>query len=135
MADKKTILLSNVGNRDPYALDSQTEGSIITLTRLILPDIVYLFPTAMQPLGNYSNTEDNAERARIAIKEILPAAQVFLRPLDLPDPTDYHRILNELDREVASLQETLKASRRQFFEYHVNISSGTRRCRPAGCYL
>lgn len=125
MADKKTILLSNVGNRDPYALDSQTEGSIITLTRLILPDIVYLFPTAMQPLGNYSNTEDNAERTRIAIKEILPAAQVFLRPLDLPDPTDYHRILNELDREVASLQETLKASRRQFFEYHVNISSGT----------
>lgn len=120
-----TVLLSTVGNRDPHALDSGTEGSIITLTRKLQPDIVCLFPTAAQPLDNCSSTEDCAERTRAVIKEISPAALVLLRPLNLPDPTDYNKILRLLESEIAAMQKTLSESRQQAFGYHINLSSGT----------
>ncbi len=127
MTEKKTftVLLSAVGNRDPFAAETGTEGSIVTLARQLQPDILFLFPTGAQPLDNISHTEENAEKTRVVIKEIFPKAEVFLRPLNLPDPTDHNRILHLLESEIASLQNTLVPSRHKTYNYHINLSSGT----------
>lgn len=123
------ILLSAVGNRDPLAPD-QTEGSIVTACRHIQPDIVFLFPTAAQPIPNHSSTEENAYKTKEFLQKILPQTKIYIRMLDLPDPTDYHTILKLLEKEVLSVQESLRHSQT---EYHISISSGTAQIQA--CWL
>lgn len=115
------ILLSSVGNRDPLAPD-QTEGSIVTACRRIEPDILFLFPTAEQPLQNSSSTEENANKTKEFLQQILPKTKVYIRVLDIPDPTDYQQILKLMENEVLSVQEKFRNS---LTEYHISISSGT----------
>lgn len=123
------VLLSMVGNRDPYAACAQTgtqsEGSILTLSRHIQPEIVFLFPSAAQLSEIAANTQKNAEKTREAMVALYPAVKVLLYPLDLPDPTDYRKVLQQMEETVASVRQQMQKVPGSKVEYHINISSGT----------
>lgn len=120
------ILLSSVGNRDPYAIEPKTQektfGSIIVVTRSIEPDIVILFPTKQQLNEKLSYTEDRCDAIENIIKNFLPKTAVKKEALDLSDPTDYHDILNQLSKIIEKIKDNYKQSQ---VEYYVSISSGT----------
>ncbi|MEW5920391.1 MAG: RNA repair transcriptional activator RtcR family protein [Bacillota bacterium] len=123
------VLLSMVGNRDPYAACTQTgslsEGSILTLCRHIQPDIVFLFPSAAQLAEKTSNTQVNAEKTREALLVLWPDIKVLLYPLGLPDPTDYRQVLHLMEQMVGSVRQQAQKELGLKVEYHINISSGT----------
>jgi len=118
-------LLSFVGEQDPISNKTNEEGSIVTLCRQIKPDLVYLIPTAAG-LDIKSSTEENAEFTRDWIKdckdEINPDVQVYIRPIMLPDPTDYMEILPKARQQLG---EILKELSEREVELHINCSSGT----------
>ncbi|WP_027365970.1 hypothetical protein [Desulfotruncus alcoholivorax] len=87
------ILLSFVGEQDPYSDKTGEEGSIVTLCRYIMPQVIYLFPTATG-FKVKSETQTRAVDTQTWItSEINSNIQIFIRPLPIDDPTDYSLIL------------------------------------------
>ncbi|MBT9173026.1 MAG: hypothetical protein DDT21_01416 [Syntrophomonadaceae bacterium] len=128
-AIRKKVLLSMVGNRDPYALDpktgQQTEGSILTSFQQVEPDVVIVFPTVAQLSEKSSDTQLQADKTSNAIKASCPDIKVLQYPLDLPDPTDYRQLLIALEKGISSIQKQVQKEYGKNAEYHVNLSSGT----------
>lgn len=126
---KMKVLISMVGNRDPYPPSDQTgvqsEGSILTLYRHLRPQIVFLFPTLAQLGEKTSNTQINAEKTKNEIVRLDPETKVFQDPLDLPDPTDYKDILHKTEQKITSIREQVQRGFGSKADYHLNISSGT----------
>lgn len=120
------IMLSSVGNRDPFALDKDTGdksfGPLITVAREIKPDILIMFPTRQQLNEKLSFTEDRCDEIEGELKKIFPNLAVKRMALDLPDPTDHHDILSQLNSRIKEIKEVYKQSR---VEYCVNVSSAT----------
>ena len=126
----KRILVSPIGNRDPYSSDGK-EGSALTLCRHIQPDIVYLLPTAERP-DVKNSTFPNALETKEKINGVIPNAEVYIKPLDVSDPTDFAQILPQV-KDVLSriLKETELFSDRKIF---LNASSATSQIQIA-CLL
>lgn len=120
------IMLSSVGNRDPFALDKEeqekTFGPLITVAQEIEPDILIMFPTRQQLNDKLSYTEDRCDEIEKQLKEIFPKLGVRRLALNLPDPTDYHEILNQLNSKIEEIKDVYKKSQS---EYHINVSSAT----------
>jgi hypothetical protein len=120
------IMLSAVGNRDPFAVNEKTGekslGPLMAIVREIKPDILIMFPTRQQLNNNLSFTEDRCDAIEAEIKSILPRMGIKRMPLNLPDPTDHHDILGELIPIIEEIKAMYKQSQ---VEYCVAISSGT----------
>ncbi|MFW6016785.1 MAG: hypothetical protein ACOCRK_10140 [bacterium] len=122
--ERKKILISCVGKRDPFADDNDsTEGAILTSIRSLKPDIVYLLPT-MRKANSTSNTEKNAEDVRAMIETINEedgiSIEVYIRALDIVNPTDYASLREEIHNKVSVIyNENMEA------EFYYSISSGT----------
>ncbi|CCO07709.1 hypothetical protein [Desulforamulus hydrothermalis] len=116
------VLLSFVGEQDPYSDKTSEEGSIVTLCRHLKPETVYLFPTAAG-FNVRSETQSRAVDTENWIKsEVSNQINVFIRPLPFSDPTDYAVILPLTRRTIEGiLQETKQVE----CEFHINCSSGT----------
>ena len=127
--DEIKILISMVGNRDPYSSCSQTgnltEGSILTLFRHVDPDVVILLPSAVQLAKNTSDTQLNADKTKETLTALCPEVKVLLYPLDLPDPTDYHHLLHLMELAARSILDKVRNEFDNNVAYHVNLSSGT----------
>jgi len=122
------IMLSAVGTHDPYGYSTSgkdgehNEGPILGAVRDLKPDILFLFPTRKQPDGKLSATEENSRSTTEEIKKLYPSIKVYERPIDLPDPTDYKRIIKILREEIDSVKKNYEKSK---VSYYVAISSGT----------
>ena len=126
------ILISPVGMQDPFSPTSNEEGSVVTLCRKLRPDLVYLLPTAERHDAR-SSTAQAAEDTRAWLASDLPEIKVFIKPLDVADPTDYHEVLQELHRVVrAIVDETTEIGDRELF---LNASSATPQIKTAGLML
>jgi len=121
------VLLGGVGRRDPVAVDG-TDGALLQGVSHIGPSVVYLFPTA----GGSNSTAVNGTRTVEAIATRWGAAvRVHLRPLALPDPTDYGAV-------VAAFRDGVRAARAAEgagAEWHVMLSSGAPQFRLAWSLL
>jgi len=116
------VLLSFVGEQDPYSDKTGEEGSIVTLCRHLKPEVIYLYPSA-KGFGVKSETQSRAQDTEIWINsEINKEAQVFVIPLQVVDPTDYSSILPLVRRVV---EKTLRDFQQVECEIHLNCSSGT----------
>lgn len=120
------IMLSSVGNRDPFALDKDTGeksfGPLITVAQEIKPDILIMFPTQQQLNEKLSFTEDRCDEIEKELKKIFPNLTVRKIALNLPDPTDHHEILSQLNSRIREIKEFYKQSQ---VEYYINVSSAT----------
>lgn len=116
------ILISAVGNHDPYNEADKTEGPVLGACEKVMPNHVYLLPTAKQVDLKYTDTEDQAYRTKEALENKFPEIKIFIRPLDLPDPTDYFTILTTLKDEFIKITEKYRNSK---VEYHISATSGT----------
>lgn len=124
MGENKKVLISCVGDRDPFG-ENNTDGAIITAYKYFKPDIIYILPT-IEKINSKSNTSKNAEETKEFIEmlnhEEKVNSQVFLRGLDLDDPRDYSKVKNEMLDKIRSIYDELQD---QEVEYYYNISSGT----------
>jgi len=117
------LLISAVGNRDPYA-SAGVDGPILTTVTHLQPDEVHLLFSASP---NRSSMVREARETQEVIEK-QHRATAFLHPLDLPDPTDYDAILGAFRQFASQIRE-----KHHDDEIMVAISSGT----PAmqGCWL
>ena len=116
------VLLSFVGEQDPYSEKTNAEGAIVTLCRLLQPQLVYLLPTASGH-NIRSETETNANNTKFWINdEISKEVRVFIRPVKIPNPTDYSLIIPTSRREIIGILTELVD---EDVEIHLNCSSGT----------
>jgi hypothetical protein len=122
------ILISPIGNRDPYSPDG-TEGAALTICRYLEPDIVYLLPTAERP-DVRDSTHQNARKTQKEINIISPDIRVYIKDMDINDPTDFDRILPEMERILARIQEETDFER----EFYFNVTSATPQIQ-ASCLL
>ncbi|RJX27656.1 MAG: hypothetical protein C4554_03825 [Dethiobacter sp.] len=126
------VLLSFVGEQDPYSDKTGEEGAIITLCRHLRPEVIYLFPTA-KGFGIKSETQSRALDTEIWIKsEIDKKTQVFINPMHLSDPTDYPAILPATRRLVDKIMRDLSDVD---CDFHLNCSSGTPQLKSAWLIL
>jgi hypothetical protein len=120
------ILLSAVGNRDPFAENKETgektNGPLMSAVLKLEPDIIILFPTQRQLNEKLSYTEDRCDEIETEIKKLLPKAAIKRMPLNLPDPTDHYEILKCLNTKIVEIKEHYQHSSP---EYLLSISSGT----------
>jgi len=121
------IMLSSVGLHDPFGNDS-TEGPIIGAVRELKPDILYLFPTRKQADERLISTEENCRETEEELKKINHKLTIYVRPLNLPDPTDYVNIIKSLENEINDLMKTYAMSEVQ---YNIAISSATPQIQSA----
>ncbi|MCX8023312.1 MAG: hypothetical protein N2745_11135 [Syntrophorhabdaceae bacterium] len=119
LSEKKRLLISTVGMRDPYGRSYQdggggefSEGPILTAYRRLVPDQVLLLPTR-ESLKNAENTKKEIER--FAGADICHA-----KLLDIPDPTDYDAIFIGVLAALKSMDGMIEDR-----EVFLSISSGT----------
>ena len=138
-AVKKNVLLSFVGNTDPWPYKGEPEdktmerpdglddGAILGLCNLLdgenRIDVLYMFPSCS---AKTPDPENNTEWRAEWIKEILsrdrPEIQCRILPLDIDDPTDFEQISKELYRNTGIVLNELEGEDCQF---HINCTSAT----------
>ncbi|MBP6965143.1 MAG: hypothetical protein KBC96_12130 [Armatimonadetes bacterium] len=109
------ILVSCVGNSDPYGDGKSMPGPILTLVEELDFDEIFLLHVA-------GLNKRASETARLIPSFAKNNPEVEHRPMLLDDPTDYPRVLRAMRAEC--VQIVAKHSRRDA-EYSVQISSGT----------
>lgn len=146
MNEKKKVLFSFVGSRDPYSdgkakrlwkkfqgRETTSEGSVLTACRWLKPDIVYLFPSskekAVQP-GEH--TEDRANEAREILLSEFGVKECTVMPLMTENATDttklytclrnnMRKIFNSLTKNYPDEQDCI----RNRYELIFILTSGT----------
>lgn len=123
------ILISPIGLSDP--ISERGEGPALILCRYHTPDVVFLLPTA-ERLDIKDSTYGQAENTQEQLETILPNTKVYIRALDVSDPTDFSQILPRLRIIINSiLAQTQNYPEREFF---INVSSATPQIQAA-CLL
>lgn len=119
----KKVLLTFVGEQDPYSNKTDSEGSIVTLAKSIKPDLVFLFPSKRLP-GIKSETESNAILTKEWLIDLieLDKESIFLCPLSITDPRNIPVLLDQGSIEIKRILETLGEVD---LELAINTSSGT----------
>ena len=119
---KKNVLLSFVGNSDPWPYkgtpeertavcpDGFDEGAILGLCKGLdeenHPDILYMFPSCRERSQN--NTEWRAEWVREILSREEPEIRCQILPLNIDDPTNFEQISREWDRNISLVLDELK---------------------------
>ncbi len=121
MQDTTSILLSFVGNRDPYVEDSDLYGPVLSLLEARQFGRVMLFCTG----------PSFVERAR-EVQEVAARDLEFNRfgfvDIDLESPIDYEEIYRRLAEQVATIQEREKHRK---VDYSVLLDPGTPQMQTA----
>ena len=121
------ILLSAVGLHDP--LDAgEKEGPVMAAVRELEPDILFLFPTRRQVNEKFTSTEENCRATTAELGKSYQDLKVYERTLNLPDPTDYGKIIKLLTGEIEDIKAQYSGSAT---EYVVSITSGTPQLQSA----
>ena len=106
------VLLTFTGWNDPYSrplvAGAEQRGPILSLLAARKFDRVVLFATHSMAVS----TQETADA--------ISGVEVLVRPLHLPDPTDYLAILRELRRECAAIRVEDPGA-----EFFVSTASGT----------
>lgn len=150
MSDKKQVLLSFVGNRDPYDESKRpvTVGKSSFTERLSClfsgcscrveqvsgeksEGSILTLCRAISPDIIYlfpssegkSVTLHNAERVKHELASILPDAQCSILPLKGEDPTDFETLSREFREKLGRAASELGDFKN--FAFHINCSSGT----------
>lgn len=126
------ILLSAVGNTDPFGSDGKSDGPVLGAVDFVKPEVAMLFPTAEQAAPHHTATIDGSYRTKAEIERRHPGVKVIIRPLDLPDPTLYPAIIKAFRDEVRKIQATYNRSNPQ---YWLSITSGTAQMQAAWLFL
>ena len=118
MSNKKRVLFSLVGTRDPYAYspdkksrtitkklwnwkftickETRSEGSVLTACRWLEPDIVYLFPSSKEKAAEtskpHNHTEDNANEAKNILTSQFGIKECYVMPLMTDNATDKMKV-------------------------------------------
>ena len=106
MDEKKKVLFSFVGMRDPYSdgkakrllnmlkgQETLSEGSVLTACRQLKPDLVYLFPSSKEKAASVENqTEDRAEEAREIIIRRFGVKECSVMPLMTENAADHTNV-------------------------------------------
>ncbi|MDY6827150.1 MAG: RNA repair transcriptional activator RtcR family protein [Bacillota bacterium] len=121
------VLISSVGNNDPQGRN-QSDGPVLTAVKELNPNVIYLFPTRKQVDPTYTWTEDNSEALIRQLQENYPELMICKRPLNLPDPTDYRSIIQQLTDEIDEIKNQYSKSET---EYYISVSSGTPQIQAA----
>ncbi len=125
----KKILISCVGNRDPYAPPDKegkvSEGPILTAFKKVNPEIVYLLVT--------KEFKKYGEETKKELEIMMPKGQceVRLDVLDLADPTVYDDLIFEMGDKIRNFLKTIGED----LEKYVVISSGTPQMHVVWVYL
>lgn len=116
MGDKKKVLFSFVGMRDPYSYtpsnksktktiklwnwkmtigkdqEKRSDGSVLKACSVLKPDIVYLFPSSKEKAAETSTPENHTEDKANEVREILTqqfgVEECAVMPLMTENPTD-----------------------------------------------
>lgn len=127
--ETKKVLLTFVGNRDPYPSKpaekgKDNRGSILALCDEIKPDIVYLFPSSKKTAPDPKNqTEDNASEVVGVLKKQYPTIECVIMPLEVKDPTDFLALAKELDKKISKILEDRCEPVK--YKFHMNCTSAT----------
>jgi len=120
MPDQK-ILLSFVGNRDPYVENDDDYGPVLSLLQAKQFSRIYLFCTG----------PDYLERARM-VEEIAgsfwTASRFYFVNIDLDSPIDYEEIFSKLKTTVDQVTDKLAHKKT---EYYVLLDPGTPQMQTA----
>jgi len=125
----KKILISCVGNRDPYAPPDKegkvSEGPILTAFKKVNPEIVYLLVT--------KEFKKYGEETKKELEIMMPKGrcEVRLDVLDLGDPTVYDDLIFEMGDKIRNFLKTMGED----LEKYVVISSGTPQMHVVWVYL
>ena len=130
MEEKKKVLFSFVGVRDPYSdskikrlwkkfqgQETTSEGSILTACRWLKPDIVYLFPSSKEEAAHTLNptdhTEDKANEARKIIISKFGIKECFVMPLKTDDATNTTKLYTCLRNNMRKIFNSLTRNEEQ----------------------
>jgi hypothetical protein len=125
------ILISPIGLSDPVSEKREGEGPALTLCRCLQPDIVFLLPTANRPDAKDS-TYERGKRTEELVRIILPDAAVYIKPLDISDPSDFSQILPQMKTVIDSILEQIQNEPEP--EFYINATSATPQIQ-ASCLL
>ncbi len=128
---EKLLSLFGIGNKPQVknvvaskAETPSSEGAVLTICGKVMPDIVFLFPTAHATSPD-RNTENNAKKVVEVLHVRLPKTQCFIYPLEVKDPTDFEELsVRYAERIEQACAEHLPQEIGEY-EYHINGSSGT----------
>lgn len=117
------VLISVVGERDPYASDRRTEetteGAILTAFRTVQPDAVLLF-SANEAMG-----KKHGKPAVEMLKKLGNSrTTVVHRSLRVKDPTLYDELFERMNPIIKAFIAKLPFSKKQS-TFYLSISSGT----------
>lgn len=125
-AEDKRVLISCVGMQDPVSEKTEEAGPILTATRHLQPDLLYMLPSMEKPEAS-SSTEENARETK-EYAELLeePPEGVYIRTLDVDDPRDYSQLRKEISEAILGIKEELEQDEYTIdYSYHIGLSSGT----------
>jgi hypothetical protein len=112
--------------RDPFAVTAdglKTEGAVLSLFSQHKPEKVILLPTVeAKDKPGANSTLERAEEIRDIIGGCENPPECTIRPLVLPDPTDFEKVMPELTRAA---KETVDSSFKPDDRLIINASSGT----------
>lgn len=130
----RRVLLVCVGHNDPFN-QRGGEGPIVSFCDYVMripayrkycPDCIYLFSTVNRNDAKRP-TQDNGELTKEYLVDEMGKTrntpwgrQVYHRPLDVLDPTDYGELIPKLQEALTEVQRTHPSA-----EYIVNVSPGT----------
>lgn len=124
------ILISPIGNHDPCSPDGK-EGAALTICRHLEPDTVYLLPTAKRP-DVKDSTYDKALETEEQIQGIFPNTKVYIRDLNVWDPTDFSQILPKIRDILFRIIDEMRFEPNRAF--YINATSATPQIQ-ASCIL
>lgn len=115
------ILVTSVGNRDPYSKENNTEGSILTACRKVKPKVVYLLPTKKKH-SKQTETNQYADETKIAIKDLFKKTEVIIIPIQPDSPASYTDVQKEFKTALKEIYQKYPPEENDYF---TNVSSGT----------
>lgn len=116
-----SVLLSFVGNRDPYPETDEEYGPLLSLLQARRYDQAYLFCTGSQYLERARMVAETAE-------SLQDSCRFRFTTMELDSPIDYVEILSKLKARVDQVQQELRAKSCRYF---VLLDPGTPQMQTA----
>ena len=113
------ILISPIAVYDPYFSDG-SEGAALAAYRYVHPDCMYLIPTA-EGQGVSNSTSLNASKTKEEIDKIFPNVSVYIKDLDVGNPTDFNQVFREIRRIFERIRAANSADSEN--EFYINVTS------------
>jgi len=118
------VLVSFVGEQDPYSEKTDTEGAIVTLAKYLHPKTIFMLPTKRMPdVKSETESHANSTREWLTTPEYgFSQDNIYITPLPLTDPRSIPQLLELGSEEIKRIIGSLNP---QEDELIINTSSGT----------